>query len=161
MAHQRGMSHQAAERPTIFEAAGGATGMLALAHAWHTRCLADPVAEHPFGHSGQHPRHTERLAAYWGEMLGGPDDYTRELASEAHLVRLHSGNGPHPDLDAATERCFVLALDDAGIADPQLRTNLVEWFSWANQVVNHSYPSRDQVPEDLRLPKWTWDGPVS
>ena len=36
---------------------------------------------------------------------------SRELASVAHMVRMHSGNGAHPELDAATERCFALALD--------------------------------------------------
>jgi hemoglobin len=47
--------------------------MLALAHSWHERCVADPEAEHPFSHAGLHPQHAERLAAYWDEMLGGPD----------------------------------------------------------------------------------------
>src|SRR5215210_6720209 len=81
--------------------------------------------EHPFSHPGLHPQHTERLAACWGEMLGGPDAYSRELASVAHMVRIHSGNGPHPELDAATERCFALALDDTGIPDDErLRSTL-------------------------------------
>src|SRR5215210_8889672 len=81
--------------------------------------------EHPFSHPGLHPQHTERLAACWGEMLGGPAVYSRELASVAHMVRIHSGNGPHPELDAATERCFALALDDAGIPDDErLRSTL-------------------------------------
>src|ERR687892_212110 len=98
----------AGEQLSVYEAAGGAPAMLALAHAWHQRCLADPEAEHPFSHPGLHPQHTERLAAYWGEMLAGPDTYSRELASVAHVVRIHSGHGPHPELDAATERCFAL-----------------------------------------------------
>ena len=57
---------------TVHDAAGGDAGLLALARAWHARCLADPVASHPFGHGGLHPQHVERLAAYWGEALGGP-----------------------------------------------------------------------------------------
>lgn len=134
--------------------------MLALAHAWHQRCMADPLASHPFSHPGQHPQHTERLAAYWGEMLGGPDDYTRELASEAYMVRMHSGNGPHPELDAASERCFALAVADAGIPE-QVRGTLIEWFRWSTALVNHSYRRADDVPDDLRLPKWTWDGPTA
>ena len=58
---------------SVYEAAGGAEGMLALAHAWHARCLADAEAAHPFEH-GNHPQHLERLAAYWGEALAlGPN----------------------------------------------------------------------------------------
>jgi hemoglobin len=151
----------AGEQVSVYEAAGGAPAMLALAHAWHRRCLADPEAQHPFSHPGLHPQHTERLAAYWGEMLGGPDAYSRELASVAHMVRIHSGNGPHPELDAATERCFALALDDAGIPDDErLRSTLVDWFAWSNRVVNHTYERPELVPDDLTLPHWSWEGPV-
>src|SRR5215210_872243 len=101
--------------------------------------------EHPFSHPGLHPQHTERLAACWGEMLGGPAVYSRELASVAHMVRIHSGNGPHPELDAATERCFALALNDAGIPDDErLRSTLVDWFAWSIRVVNHAYERLEQ-----------------
>ena len=37
---------------TVYDAAGGADGLLALAHAWHE--LADDVVAHAFGH-GDHP----------------------------------------------------------------------------------------------------------
>jgi hypothetical protein len=57
--------------PTIYEAAGGRDGLLRLASAWHTRVLEDEVVSHAFSH-GYHPQHTERLAAYWAEALGGP-----------------------------------------------------------------------------------------
>jgi len=156
------MTAPEAEQLSIYDAAGGAPAMLALAQAWHERCLADPEAEHPFSHPGLHPQHTERLAAYWGEMLGGPDAYSRELASVAHMVRMHSGNGAHPELDAATERCFALALDDAGIPDDErLRSTLVAWFAWSNRVVNHTYERPELVPDELTLPHWTWDGPAA
>ena len=64
--------------PTIYEAMGGADAVLALAEAWHGRCLADPILAHHF--AGEiHPQHTERLAAYWSEQLGGPARYTESL----------------------------------------------------------------------------------
>jgi Truncated hemoglobins len=56
---------------TIYQAAGGRDGLLRLASAWHTRVLEDEVVSHAFSH-GYHPQHTERLAAYWAEALGGP-----------------------------------------------------------------------------------------
>lgn len=56
---------------TVFEAIGGAEGVLRLARAWHTRVMADAIVAHAFSH-GFHPQHTARLAAYWGEAWGGP-----------------------------------------------------------------------------------------
>lgn len=58
-------------RESVYDVIGGAAGVLRLAHAWHERVLADPVVSHAFSH-GYRDDHSERLAAYWGEQLGGP-----------------------------------------------------------------------------------------
>ena len=79
---------------TLYDAVGGAEGLLRLAHAWHERVMADEVVSHAFSH-GFHPDHTERLAAYWSEALGGPTTYSEAYGDETSVVRMHSGNGPH------------------------------------------------------------------
>ncbi|PJI85637.1 hypothetical protein [Luteimicrobium subarcticum] len=151
----------AEHRGSVFDAVGGAPAVLALARAWHARCVADPEASHPFTRQTLHPHHAQRLAAYWGEMLGGPPDYTASLGTEADIVRTHSGNGPHDTLDAAALRCFVAAMDDAELPDdPALRDSLTRWFAWSNELVNHGWEHSRDVPEDLRLARWGWEGPV-
>src|SRR5579872_7131652 len=70
---------------TVYEAAGGRKAFVDLAHAWHARCLADPVVSHAFSH-GFHPQHAERLAAYWAQALGGPADYTASIGDETFVV---------------------------------------------------------------------------
>ena len=102
----------------MYDAAGGREGLLALAHAWHVRCLADPVVSHAFSH-GYREDHSERLAAYWAEALGGPTEFTDTMADESHVLRLHSGNGPHEEMDRRALEAFVLALDDAGVPDSE------------------------------------------
>jgi len=77
------------------------------------RVLADPVVSHAFSH-GFRDDHTERLAAYWAEVLGGPTTYSQTMGDESHVVRLHTGNGPHDEMDARAVDCFAAALDDAG-----------------------------------------------
>src|SRR4030095_12058866 len=94
---------------TVYEAAGGADGLLSLAGAWHARVLADEVVSHAFSH-GYHPQHTERLAAYWAEALGGPTTYSETYGDETSVVRIHSGNGPHEDMDRRELTCFDPAL---------------------------------------------------
>jgi len=56
---------------SVYEAAGGDEGLLRLAEAWHASVMDDEVVSHAFSH-GFHPEHSERLAAYWAEALGGP-----------------------------------------------------------------------------------------
>src|SRR3954447_9421576 len=102
---------------TIYEAAGGRDGMVSLASAWHARVLDDEVVSHAFSH-GYHPDHTARLAAYWAEALGGP---AFDFGDQAAIVRMHSGNGPHDEMDRRAIACFDEALTDAGFTTDPLR----------------------------------------
>jgi hemoglobin len=147
---------------TVYEAAGGADGMLRLASAWHARVLADEVVSHAFSH-GYHPDHTERLAAYWAEALGGPMSYTGVYGDETSVLRVHSGNGPHEEMDQRAIACFDQAMTDAGLAgDERLRQVLHDYFAWATTTAMARYPgSADDVPDGLRIPHWSWDGLVS
>ena len=145
---------------TVFEAAGGDAGLLALARAWHARCLADPVASHPFSH-GLHPQHVERLAAYWGEALGGPTNFTDSMNDEAGVLRIHAGNGEHRELDQIAVSCFDAALDDVGLTEQPLRGVLHGYFAWSTDRMGRHPDSPDTVADDERLPHWDWDGPVS
>jgi len=143
---------------SLFQAVGGAEGVLRLAHAWHQRVMADNVVAHAFSH-GFHPQHTERLAAYWGEAWGGPTTYSQQYGSESSVVRMHSGNGPHEEMDRRAIECFDRALDDVGLSEPVLRGVLHEYFAWATTNSMASYPeSADNVPNDLRIPHWSWEG---
>lgn len=144
---------------TIYEAAGGDHGLLRLAEAWHARVLADEVVSHAFSH-GYHPQHIERLASYWAEALGGPRRYTETYGDETSVARLHSGNGVHDDMNRRAIACFDLALVDVGFAaDVQLCQALHDYFAWATTTTMDRYPgSKDDVPLNLRIPRWSWDG---
>jgi hemoglobin len=105
---------------------------------------------HAFEH-GFRDDHTERLAAYWAEVLGGPATYSSTMADESHVVRLHTGNGPHDEMDRRAIGCFAAALADAGVPE-RLHEQLVTWFGDANHYVNHHFASPDAVPDGLPMP---------
>jgi hemoglobin len=148
--------------PTVYDAAGGADGLSALAHAWHERVLADDVVGHAFAH-GYHPDHTARLAAYWAEALGGPAAYSGALGDETAVVRMHSGNGDHAEMDRRAIACFDAALADVGLApDDGVGRVLHDYFAWATSTTMARYPaSASDVPDGLAIPHWSWDGPVA
>jgi len=147
---------------TIYEAAGGDEGLLKLASAWHIRVLDDEVVSHAFSH-GFHPQHCERLAAYWAEALGGPPTYSARYGDETSVVRIHSGNGPHGDMDQRAIACFDQAMEDIGIArDGRLWRALHDYFAWAtNTTMARYHHSADDVPNGLQIPKWSWQGLAS
>ena len=144
---------------TVFEAAGGMDGMRRLADAWHKRVLADEVVAHAFSH-GFHPDHTERLAAYWAEALGGPTAYTGAYGDETSVVRMHSGNGLHDEMDRRAIACFDQALADVGLTEQDaLRQVLHDYFAWATtDTMARYHRSADDVPSGLSILRWSWDG---
>jgi len=145
--------------PSVYEAAGGSEGLLRLAEAWHSRVMADEIVSHAFSH-GFHPEHSERLAAYWAEALGGPATFSALYGDETSVVRIHSGNGPHEEMDRRAIVCFDEALHDVGIdpAEPVGRV-LHEYFAWATTTTMARYhDSADEVPDGMSIPRWSWEG---
>ena len=143
---------------SVYEAAGGSDGLLRLAEAWHARVMADEIVSHAFSH-GFHPQHSERLAAYWGEALGGPPAFSQRYGDETSVVRIHSGNGPHEEMDQRAIACFDEALEDAGLTAEPLRQVLNDYFAWATTTTMARYhDSADDVPARLSIPHWSWDG---
>ena len=140
---------------------GGAGAVMALAHAWHGRVMADEVVSHAFSH-GFRPDHTRRLAMYWAEALGGPPAYTERYGDESSVVRIHSGNGPREEMDRRAISCFDQALADTGLdQDERLRRVLHDYFAWATTTTMARYhDSAEDVPAGLEIPHWSWDGLV-
>ena len=140
---------------SVYEAAGGSAGLLRLAEAWHSRVMADEIVSHGF-----HPQHNQRLAAYWAEALGGPATYSGTYGDETSVVRIHSGNGPHEEMDRRAITCFDQAMHDVGLeAAGPLRQVLHDYFAWATTTTMARYhESADEVPEGMSIPRWSWDG---
>lgn len=144
---------------TVFEAAGGNDGLRRLASAWHVRVMADEIVSHAFSH-GFHADHVERLAAYWAEALGGPRVYSDTYGDETAVVRMHSGNGQHEEMDRRAIACFDQALADVGLVeDTALWQALHGYFAWATTTTMARYHrSAADVPSGLRIPRWSWHG---
>ena len=85
---------------TVFDAAGGAEGVLRLSRAWHERVMADEVVSHAFSH-GFRSDHSERLAAYWGEALTdvGLSDPVRAVLLDYFAWATTTSMAAYPDAE--------------------------------------------------------------
>ena len=126
---------------SVYEAAGGDAGLLRLAEAWHARVMADEVVSHAFSHGFQ-PDHTQRLAAYWAEALGGPTTYSehvrrRDLGradpqrQRRRTTRWTGGRSP------ASTRPWTTS---GSPSDETLRTTLHDYFAWATTTTMAALP---------------------
>jgi hemoglobin len=147
------------DRPSIYEVAGGDAAFLALATAHHERCLQEPEISHAFSH-GFNPAHVEHLAFYWAEVFGGPPRYSESLGGHSGMLELHARTGAADDWGQRFLACFVQAIDDAGLPDDrELRTALRAYMKWATAEVTSYSPAASQVPANLPVPRWGWNGP--
>ncbi len=145
---------------SLYDYAGGASAMLAVAAAFHARCLVDPLLEHPFSKPDQHPQHVARLAAYWTQMLGGGSAYTDLGVDQSYLMRTHLGEGGASEpYRAAFVACFDAAVEDAGLpANAAFRGALHDSQVWAAESLMPDHDDPAQVPDGLPVPVWSWDG---
>ena len=138
---------------TLLEDLGGEAAMSRLAEAWHHHALADPVVNHAFSH-GHRSDHTQRLAAYLTEAMGGPPRYTGHYGTESDVVRIHAGNGPHEEMDRRGLDCFDAAIRDVGLdpgSYPGDRLHAL-WAEGTRSFAEHS-GSADTVPDGLEIPR--------
>jgi hemoglobin len=94
------------------------------------------------------------------EALGGPTAYSDLYGDETTVVKMHSGNGEHDEMDRRAIACFDGALADIGLTDDDtLRQVLHDYFAWATTAAMSRYrQSADDVPKGLSIPRWSWDG---
>ena len=145
-------------RPTLYEFAGGHAAMLALATACTERCIQDPELNHAFSHP-MDPDHDEHLAAYWAEVLGGPNRYSEELGGHSKMLTMHAAQGAPDEWGDRFEACFVAAMDDAQLPeDPEFRNAMRDYMHWATRQVNAYSPPGSAVEPNLLMPRWSWEG---
>ncbi len=142
---------------TLFEHAGGAAAFLRLADAHYRRCLTDPVLIPVFGTRGR-PGHVEHLAAWLGEVFGGPDVYTRQLGGHGGLLRHHANLSITEEQRRRFVEVFMEAADEAGLpADQPFRRRLREYLEWGSGIAKEvSKPGAD-VTSTEPIPRWGWD----
>ena len=75
---------------------------------------------------------------------------------------MHSGNGPHQEMDRRAIACFDQALVDVGFAkEARLRQVLHDYFAWTTlNTMARYHRSAEDVPDGQHIRRWSWDGIV-
>ncbi len=75
------------------------------------------------------------------------------------MVRIHSDNGPHEEMDQRAIACFDQAMTDVALSehDP-VRAALHDYFTWATTTTMTRYHRPGDVPDGLPIARWSWDG---
>jgi hemoglobin len=144
--------------PTIYEYAGGGTAWRALAEAHYRRCLTDPVLIGVFGTEGK-PDHAEHLAAWLGEVFGGPATYTERYGGHEGMVSHHLGRLITEEQRVRFVDALLEAASEAGMpSDARFRDALRAYGDWGSRIaLEYSQPGM-APPKGEPPPRWGWDG---
>lgn len=73
--------------PTLYDWAGGAAGLQKLFTRFYERVPADPLLAPIF--AKMDPAHAVHVAAFVGEVFGGPRVYSQEHGGHPHMIHKH------------------------------------------------------------------------
>ena len=111
----------------------------------------------PFFPGGVSAEHRDHVVAWWSEVFGGPDRYTRELGGYENMLARHRGLGIAPQQRARFVSLMSLAADDAGLPeDPEFRSALMAYLEWGTRLAMHNSQPGAAVAPHAPVPRWGW-----
>jgi hemoglobin len=120
--------------PTLYEWAGGSEAFSRMISAFYDRVEQDDLLS-PFFPGGAHEDHRRHVAVWWGEVFGGPAQYTAELGGYERMLSKHLDLGITEQQRFRFTELMRLAADEAGIPnDPEFRSALVAYLEWGTRI---------------------------
>jgi hemoglobin len=145
-----------AEAPTLYSWAGGHQAIERLIDAFYDRVEQDELLS-PFFPGGVSKAHRDHVIAWWSEVFGGPDRYTRELGGYEHMLAKHRGLDITPEQRLRFATLMSRAADDAELpGDPEFRSALVAYLEWGTRLAMHNSRPGADVAKHAPVPRWGW-----
>lgn len=142
--------------PTLYEWAGGGAALERLTVVFYEKVLADPLLFPVFQHMpADHPKH---VAAFIGEVLGGPVTYSTERGGHPAMVSRHLGRALNEEKRLRWMSLLLQSADEVGLPDdPEFRSAFVAYIEWGSRLaVINSQPGAECPEPDAPMPKWGW-----
>jgi hemoglobin len=141
--------------PTLYEWAGGAEAFEKLFEAFYQRVSQDEVLAPLFAHmDADHPKY---VAAWLGEVFGGPENYSANRGGHRHMISRHLGKAL---TETQRRRWFDLLLDTAdevGLpSDPEFRSAFVGYLEWGTRMALMLSQPGIEANSDSPMPAWGW-----
>jgi truncated hemoglobin YjbI len=142
--------------PTLFEWAGGAPALLRMTTIFYRKHVpGDPLLGPLFADMA--PDHPERVAAWLGEVFGGPAAYTDRFGDYDRMVSRHIGRALREEQRARWVQLLCTSADDAGLpTDPEWRAAFVAYLEWGSRIALENSQPGAHPPPHMPVPKWTW-----
>jgi hemoglobin len=149
------MSDTMPSPPTLHTWLGGSAALEQLFTRFYEHVAEDPMLAPIFVHMS--PAHAAHVAAFVGEVFGGPATYSEAHGGHAAMIRKHLGKHLTNDQRKRWMALLLDTADEIGLAtDPEFRSALVSYLEWGSRLaVINSQPGVVAV-EHAPMPTWGW-----
>jgi CDGSH-type Zn-finger protein/truncated hemoglobin YjbI len=152
--HDPALPHD--REPTLFEWAGGFPALERMTHIFYEKYVPEEPLLAPL-FAAMSPDHPERVAAWLGEVFGGPKRYSDHYGTYDRMVSQHIGKNIGEEQRAAWVRLLSRAADDAQLpADPEFRAAFVAYLEWGSRIAKENATIGAHPPPHLPVPRWWW-----
>jgi hemoglobin len=144
------------QTPTLYDWAGGGDAFARLINAFYDRVESDPLLS-PFFPGGVTVAHREHVTAWWVEVFGGPNEYSRLHGGYEAMLSHHRDLGITAEQRLRFATLMSQAADDAELpSDPEFRAALIGYLEWGTRLaVENSAPGASVVAH-APVPRWGW-----
>jgi len=142
--------------PTIFEWAGGLPALRRMTGLFYEKLVPeDPLLGPLFANMS--PDHPERVAAWLGEVFGGPPAYSEGYGGYPRMLSQHVGKGLTEERRARWVALISRAADEAMLpADPEFRSAFTAYVEWGSRLALENSQPGAKPPEHMPMPHWGW-----
>jgi CDGSH-type Zn-finger protein/truncated hemoglobin YjbI len=142
--------------PTIFEWCGGLPALTRMTRLFYEKHVPqDPLLAPLFGMmSADHP---ERVAAWLGEVFGGPKAYSTPFGGYPRMLSQHRGKHLTEEMRARWVELLLRSAREAGLPnDPEFRSAFQSYIEWGSRLAVENSQIDSHPPENMPMPQWDW-----
>jgi CDGSH-type Zn-finger protein/truncated hemoglobin YjbI len=141
---------------TLFDWAGGLPALTRMTRLFYSKFVPnDPLIGPLF--ASMSPDHPERVAAWLGEVFGGPKNYSERYGGYPRMVGQHLGKGITEAQRARWVALLARSADEAGLPqDPEWRAAFVAYLEWGSRLALENSQPGARPPANMPVPRWWW-----
>lgn len=141
--------------PSLYAWIGGQEAIERLFEVFYAKVPSEPQLAPVFAKMSSH--HVKHVAAFVGEVFGGPKAYSEKHGGHANMLLRHVGRALTESQRQRWMQLLLECADEVGVPnDPEFRSALVAYLEWGTRLaVINSQPGAD-VNGEAPMPRWGW-----
>jgi CDGSH-type Zn-finger protein/truncated hemoglobin YjbI len=142
--------------PSMFEWCGGLPALLRMTRVFYEKYGPnDPLLAPIFANmAADHP---QRVAAWLGEVFGGPASYSGTYGGYERMISQHVGKEITEEWRARWVTLLTRSAVDAELPnDPEFRSAFGSYVEWGSRLAVENSQQNSHPPAHLPMPHWDW-----